>query len=117
MTYNELKDICEQRKMNMNDLSSGLNMSRNGFAFAVKNGTLQIKKIPILCELVRITPNEFFGMENGVVNNGQMQVGNRNLMRVERESLDLVREQLKQKDEQLKQKDEQIKSLLSMLDK
>lgn len=117
MTYNELKDLCEQRKMNMNELSDGLNMSRNGFAFAVKNGTLQMNKIPILCELVRITPNEFFGVENGVVNNGQMQVGNRNLMRVERESLELLREQLKQKDEQLKQKDEQIKSLLNLINK
>ena len=117
MTYSELKDCAEAKKISLKSIADMLNMSSRGMQQAFENQTLSIKKVVSLCELLQITPNDFFGWKSSVVAQ-QIQtgcVGNAQYM--DTRALDLLQEQLSIKDKQLCEAQGQISRLIGLLGK
>lgn len=117
MTYSELKDHAEARKISLQSIAEMLDMSSRGMQQSFENQTLPIKKVVKLCELFQISPNDFFCWKSNL----QLQqiqtgcVGNAQYM--DTRAVDLLQEQLKIKDKQLSEAQEQISKLINLLGK
>lgn len=126
MTYKDFKELYEQKGIELQDIASQIGMTSNGLRESVRKGTLESKRLKKLCEIMRITPNEFFSqksvIQNVTTNNGQITgIDNRQYysdnLDVLRAQIELLEERIKEKDKQLKEKDNQIKELLGVLKK
>ncbi len=60
MNYNELKFIAESKNYMIKDLAAELEMTSNGLKRSIEGNNLTMEKITRLCQLLGITPNEFF---------------------------------------------------------
>lgn len=65
MNYNELKFIAESKNYMIKDLAAEMGMTSNGLKRSVEGGNLTMEKIKTLCQLLKITPNEFFSWTEG----------------------------------------------------
>lgn len=113
MNYSQLQNLLDKKRMLVKEVYEKLGMTYDGFRNSIERQTLPLKRVMPLCEILEITPNQFFGVEDlqKTVNNTAVQVGGRsNIMQYERKSLDIM-------ERQLKEKDKQIESLLSLLHK
>ncbi len=116
MNYNELQDLCIERKITLKSVYNALEMSRQGFQRAIDNESLPLKKVLPLCGKLGITPNEFFGVDslaNVSANGNAVQFGGQaNTLNYaeQTDTISMLREQIKTKDEQ-------IATLLSLLAK
>lgn len=61
MDYNKLKLLIKSKKIQIKDFASSINYSPQGFQKAIENKTLTESMISKLCDLLSITPNEWFG--------------------------------------------------------
>lgn len=61
MTYKELKNIAEARKIMIKDLAERLGMTPNGFKVSIETEKFPIGKVRDLCATLQITIAEFFG--------------------------------------------------------
>lgn len=111
MTYNELQNLCEKRKMQIKEVTDALGMTYTGLRDALNRDTLSIKKLVPLCQLLGISPNDFFkwGSERESIYN-TTQVGMLNNQNVGIMGIDILKEQLSQKDAYIKDLLEIIKS-------
>lgn len=107
MTYDELTDLCELRHRTLISLAKELDFTMDGLRTSMRNQTLPIKKLEKLCNILNISPNEFFRWKDTSNNVTMFQngIGNAQIYQEENASLK----------DQLKIKDEQIKSLLEIL--
>jgi hypothetical protein len=60
MTYNEIKQECENKNISLGDLVLILEMTRAGFKGAIDNETLALCKLKLLCQKLDISPLRFF---------------------------------------------------------
>lgn len=114
MNYNDLKQIADSKKIEIQEIAYELKMTPNGFRESIKNETIQLKKIRQLCELLNIHPNLFFDLEKGVyLNNVNAQLGNGNKIIVESKDLEikLLKQSLKDKEELIEMLREKIESI------
>ena len=117
MTYSELKDYAEVRKISLKSIADVLDMSSRGMQQSFENQTLSIKKVVALCELLRITPNDFFGWKTAGTTQ-QIQTGCiGNAQYMDTRAVELLQEQLSIKDKQLCEAQEQISKLITLLSK
>jgi len=104
MVYSELKSLIAKNKKKVKDAAKVAGYAENSFKVAYQDGTMSYSKVPLLCDFIGITPNEFFGYEetaiytgNGIyasnISGGNTQNSN--------ESIKALREQLKEKDKQI----------------
>lgn len=113
MNTNYLKDLLEKNRLSLRKCSDLLEMTAAGLSSAVEKQSLPIKKVLPLCEILDITVNEFFEIENdtkniGVQNNakgGNVQNNNSDC----KEAIKILENQLKTKDDQIKMLIEKIK--------
>ena len=109
MTYTEVQDLCERRKVTILDISTRIGMSYTGFKNSMETGKMSASKVALLCKELGITPNTFFGWEKidpVTYIDSNVQNGHHNTQNIEAVSI------LKQ---QLAVKDDQIKELLQLL--
>lgn len=60
MTYEKLKRIAELRNMELKTIAELLDLTPNGLKRSFEYQSFPIKKVIKLCDLLQITPNEFF---------------------------------------------------------
>ena len=109
LTYTELTDLMEEKRIKLKDLSNAVGMTRTGFRTSWINGTYPVKKIQPLLVALSLTPNQLFGIADGNTNS-QMQnggIGNTQIMESGMATLQ----------DQLREKDAQISRLLSIIEK
>lgn len=117
MTYSEIQDLCERRKITVSDISCRIGMSYTGFKTSLETGKMNANKVVLLCKELGITPNTFFGWEkiNPVTYvDSNVQNGNNNVQNI-MSTVDVLRDQLAAKDAQLAAKDQQIAELFALL--
>lgn len=115
LTYEDLTDICERKRMTATEVAVSCQMTLGGLRKSMRNESISADKIILVCNALGITPNYFFGVEetSGDINYGNMQKNaKKQIMQVGTEELkktiSILEGQLKTKDEQLKSKDEQL---------
>ena len=111
MTYNEIKFIAESKNLQIGDLDDQLGLARNGLKRSFERQTLSMSNVAQLCQILGITPNEFFGWEEPVAAGGNYA------SHVTGGNTQNSNEAIKALKDQLKEKDRQIGRLLSILEK
>ncbi len=115
MTYSELQRLANGKNFTLQYVAEHIDMTYRGMKTAIENQTLPIRSVCALCELLGITPNRFFGWEDGGCASQVQNGGIGNMQRIDYSSAAALQEQLRIKDEQLATKDEQIAKLLDMI--
>ena len=77
LTYSELQDICESRKILVKDLCSAIGMTYMGLKSGLERQSLGVKYVSAICEILKITPNQFFRVSDKyqVIGNNIQQIG------------------------------------------
>jgi hypothetical protein len=119
MNYSELKALITKNKKKVKDAAKIAGYAENSFKVAYESGTMSFSKVPLLCEYIGVTPNEFFGWGDGMtatngnyashISGGNTQNSN--------ETIIALREELKEKGGIIKEKDKQINRLLGIIEK
>lgn len=110
MTYSELSDICDAKRILLKNVAESSGLTYDGLRNGMIKQSLGMIKVLRICEAVGITPNQFFGWneEKSTYNNSLVGVvNNQNIGAMGVEILQ----------QQLATKDEQIKQLLQLLNK
>lgn len=63
MNYNDFKKQCDLRHLQVNDITRHIHMTYQGLKAGLNTGKLGSNKVLEICKLLRITPNEFFGLD------------------------------------------------------
>ena len=112
MNYNELKAIIQKNKKKVKDAAKVAGYAENSWKVAYESGTMSFSKVPLLCEYIGISPNEFFGWEEG------RSFGNGNYaLHVSGGNTQNSNEAIKALKDQLKEKDRQISRLLGIMER
>lgn len=117
MDYNELREIAESKRIEIQELASEIGMTSNGLREAIRKDTIQLKKLRQLCEILRIHPSMFFDVQKGVyLNNVNAQLGNNNKMAIDNKDREIesLKEQLEDKKVIIKMLQSQIESASTM---
>lgn len=60
MKYREFVDLLKSKNILLKDVLSYIGMTRPGLSAALDNETIELRRLKLLCEFVRITPAQFF---------------------------------------------------------
>lgn len=104
MNYSDISELCKTKNIKIKDILSFIGYSRGGLEFALNNETIELRKLKLLCDYMRISPANFFDTGTfGVMINagGNVQSGNNNRMSIESKDreIELLKEQIRLKDE------------------
>lgn len=118
MNYNELKSLITKNKKKIKDAAKIAGYAENSFKVAYESGTMSFSKVPLLCDYIGITPNEFFGWVDGVTANGNYasHISGGNTQN-SNEAILALKEELKEKGAIIKEKDKQINRLLTIIER
>ena len=83
----------------------------------IRANGLDADKIELLCRVLEITPNRFFGWKETVKKQQIQNGGVGNTQHMDSYAVELLQGQLNIKDEQIKEKDAQIAQLLKLIAK
>lgn len=112
LTYNELTDICEQKRITITEVANVSNMTLSGFRKAMRKFSLPADKVILVCDYLQITPNDFFKVKDATGDTGCNKYGqNQTINQIPTELKDTI-EILRN---QLEEKDNQINNLISKL--
>ncbi|MCM1443636.1 MAG: helix-turn-helix domain-containing protein, partial [Muribaculum sp.] len=108
VTYSELKEIVESRKMTMKDFCGLIGMSAPGFSSGWERQSISMRYIPFICNVLKITPNRLFGYDDSSLQQNNQQYGLLNTNNQSIYDIDVLKEQIAVKDNQIAVKDKQI---------
>lgn len=100
MTYNELSDICDQKRILLKDVAKKSGISYDGLRNGMNKKSLGMMKVLKICECIGITPNQFFGIEPSSTINAT-QFGISNSQQIGSTGIGVLEQQLRKKDEQI----------------
>lgn len=103
MTYSELQDLCYEKRISLTSVAECANMTLRGFRVGMINRTLQIKAVDSVCKMLGITPNDFFGWNDGSSTYNTNMVGDNHHNNIGTAGIEILQQQLQTKDEQIKQ--------------
>lgn len=96
MNYNEVKKLCDSRKLQVSDIICHTGLTYQGLKKGLDTKCLSIDKLFALCEVLKLSPNAFFGWEKTMpLEDSQVMPD------CSPEAIQLLREQLTAKDEQI----------------
>lgn len=61
MTYKQIKNVAEARKIMIKDIAERLGFTPNGFKVSIETEKFPIGKLRDLCDILQISVAEFFG--------------------------------------------------------
>lgn len=111
MNYNELTFLAKDRKITLADLAEQIGLTRQGLQSTIERGTFPTNKVLPLCQILGITPNEFFGWD------APLPVGGNYASHVSGGNTQNSNEAIKALRDQLKEKDKQINRLLGVIER
>ena len=117
MVYSEIYDLCSDKKKSVKELCAQIGMTYQGFKTSLDTNKLDADKIELLCRVLEITPNKFFGWKESVKKQQIQNGGVGNTQHMDSYAVELLQSQLNIKDEQIKEKDAQIAQLLKLIAK
>lgn len=101
MNYSELKELAESKNIMLKTICERIGYTRAGLRPAIDNETIELRKLKLLCETLRITPAQFFdnGTYGVTITTGHVQAGNGNKIVIENKDKEIymLREQLADK--------------------
>ena len=112
MTYSELSDICEQKRILLKNVAENSGLTYDGLRNGMNKQSLGMIKVLKICESVGITPNQFFGIEDHQTINAT-QYGLSNSQNIGSAGIEILQQQLNKKDEQI----DHLLNLLNKLNK
>lgn len=110
MTYSELSDICESKRILLKNVADKSGLTYDGLRNGMIKQSLGMTKVIRICEVVGITPNQFLGWNEEKTTYNTTQVGMMNNQQIGAAGIEILQQQLQTKDEQIKQ-------LLNLLNK
>lgn len=104
MTYNELKELIDLKNISIKNVCDTVGYTRAGLNRAITNETIDLRRIKLLCDYVRISPALFFESKSfGVMINagGNVQhgIGNKISSDSKDREIELLKQQLELKEE------------------
>lgn len=60
MKYNDFTELLKSKRILLKEVLSYVKMSRPGLSSALDNETIELRKIKLICELLRVSPAIFF---------------------------------------------------------
>ena len=107
MNYNDLKTYAESNNFEIQQIANELGMTPNGFREAIRNETIQLKKLRMLFKLLQLNLNDFDSetKRTGLnISNVHLQAGNNNKIIIENKDreIELLKQSLADKDEIIK---------------
>lgn len=103
LTYSEIADLCADKKITFAALAKSTGMTPHGLKYAIQKKTLQSGVISTVCNILSITPNQFFNWEADSSKFTTTQVGVMNNQNIGAVGIEILQQQLQIKDEQIKQ--------------
>ena len=113
MTYSELSDICDAKRILLKNVAESSGLTYDGLRNGMIKQSLGMTKVLRICEAVGITPNQFFGWNEEKATYNTSQVGMVNNQNIGAMGVEILQQQLAVKDEQIKQ----LHQLLQLLNK
>ena len=118
MIYSELKSLLTKNKRKVKEAAELAGYAENSVKVAFEDGTMSFSKVPLLCQLAGISPNEFYGW--GRDGNGNSDYDS-TILGVNAQNSDqailALREELNAQRAIIKEKDKQINRLLAIIEK
>lgn len=102
MNYNDLKKLIDAKNIDVYSLSNEIGMSYDGFRLSIKKETIQLQKLKLLCEILKINPMQFFdNMEGMVIDNGTSKINNteRKLIESKDREIEMLKQRISDKNE------------------
>jgi DNA-binding Xre family transcriptional regulator len=103
MKYNDLQEILKVKKILVKDLCEAIGYTRRGLQTSIDNETIELRKLKLLCDTLRITPAQFFdtGGYGVTISTGHVQAGNGNKIIIENKDreIEYLKKRLEDKDE------------------
>lgn len=107
LDYSEIKALAKQQGVTIRHLCNLVNMTDNGFKSSIETGNFAAKNVILICEKLKISPNEFFGFDT----NSSLTINQSGMQNSQTNNLSSI----SALEKQLEVKDQQIDKLLSML--
>ncbi|VBB45187.1 hypothetical protein TRIP_D300115 [uncultured Paludibacter sp.] len=60
MNYSQLSELSKTKGVLIKDLCLAVDMTRQGLQFSIDNQTIELRKLKLICEKLRISPAQFF---------------------------------------------------------
>lgn len=115
MKYNDLQEILKVKKILVKDLCEAIGYTRRGLQTSIDNETIELRKLKLLCDTLRITPAQFFdnGAYGVTISTGHVQAGNGNKIIIENKDreIEMLKQRLNDKNELI----EMLRDKISML--
>lgn len=102
MTYNDLSDICDAKRILLKNVAQSSGLTYDGLRNGMIKQSLGMTKVLRICEAVGITPNQFFGWNEEKSTYNTNQVGMVNNQNIGAAGIEILQQQLQTKDEQIK---------------
>lgn len=101
MNYNDLREVLTSKKVSIKELTEQIGYTRQGLQSALDNQTIELRKLKLLCEVLKISPEKFF--DGFVFSNHDTSQGNEKIIieSLKRE-IELLIEKIKDKEEIIK---------------
>lgn len=103
MNYSELKEIAESKNIMLKTICDKVGYTRAGLKPAIDNETIELRKLKVLCDTLRITPAQFFdtGSYGVTISTGHVQAGNGNKIVIENKDreIEMLKQRLNDKNE------------------
>lgn len=98
MNYSELSELSKSKGIKIKDLCLAVDMTRQGLQFSIDNQTIELRKLKLICEALRISPAQFFEDGTfGLLTNSPINQ-NKQLDQLQREN-EMLKSQLRDKNE------------------
>lgn len=113
LTYSEIADLCADKRITFAALAKSAGMTPHGLKYAIQKKTLQSGVISTICNILSITPNQFFNWEIDSSTFNTTQVGVMNSQNIGAAGIEILQQQLQTKDEQINQLHQLLNQFLS----
>lgn len=113
MEYSNFKSLLNSRKVTLKSIAVELGMSHQNLSKLIQEKKITEERISILCDLLSISPNEFFGWKEEIPVHGSGNFASH----VYGGNTQNSNESIKALNNQLKEKDKQIDRLLKIIEK
>lgn len=103
MNYSELKQILDTKNISVKSVCEIVGYTRAGLARSIDNETIDLRRLKLLCQMIRITPAEFFdnGTYGVTITTGHVQAGNGNKIIIDNKDreIEYLKQRIADKDE------------------
>lgn len=107
MNYSEIQRLCDEKRITIGEVAEHIGMTYQGMKSSLNNEKISADKLIMLCNYLKITPNQFFHIqEEQAPYTNIHQTGAINMQQNKNDdgcNTELLKEQLRIKDKQIEQ--------------